>query len=348
MSYDIEKGGYGDRGYGSQRKAATYTNTTITQSSSYQQSGFMGANTNNSTSNISTATSNRDLRNSNGNNNGNNYGGGGEDPLVSAIKENIKQMSSNVTSIQRCASLLGTNRDGSELRDKLSGTIESTKVLARDTAAQLKQLSSHSQVNNQTKIIHQKLTKDFSVWLQEFQETSKTSAQKERTLLPPKQPPPQLQQQQLQGGGYNSTSRIPDTFPQGNGNYEDYHSETEKQSLLESSRKQQLMQLENEREFNDALIQDRENGIKQIESAVTEVNEIFTDLANLVHEQGFMIDNIESNIESTAVQTKAAVGELQQASKHQRSARSKMCILAVILSVIAAIVTLILVLSLKK
>lgn len=49
------------------------------------------------------------------------------------------------------------------------------------------------------------------------------------------------------------------------------------------------MQLENEREFNDALIHDREMGIKQIETAVMEVNEIFTDLASLVHEQGFMI-----------------------------------------------------------
>ena len=49
------------------------------------------------------------------------------------------------------------------------------------------------------------------------------------------------------------------------------------------------MQIENEREFNDALIQDREMGIKQIETSIAEVNEIFTDLANLVHEQGFQI-----------------------------------------------------------
>jgi syntaxin 7 len=258
-----------------------------------------------------------------------------EDPLVSAVKENIKQMSTNVTSIQKSVSVLGTNRDGQELRDRLAGTIETTKILARDTTAQLKQLSTHNQGSNQNKMVHQKLTKDFSVWLGKFQEISKISAQKERTLLPPKQPPP------LQ-------NRTPDTFPQAHGNYDDYHTETEKQSLLEASRKQQLLQLENEREFNDALIQDREMGIKQIETAVVEVNEIFTDLANLVHEQGFMIDNIESNIESTAVQTQAGVKELQAASKHQRSARSKLCILAVIIAIIAGVVTLILVLSLKK
>jgi len=260
-----------------------------------------------------------------------------EDPLVSAIKENIKQMSTNVTSIQKSVTVLGTNRDGQDLRDRLAGTIETTKILARDTTAQLKQLSTHNQGSNQNKMVHQKLTKDFSVWLGKFQEISKISAQKERTLLPPKQP----QQPQQQ-------NRQPDTFPQAHGNYDDYHTETEKQSLLESSRKQQLLQLENEREFNDALIHDREMGIKQIESAVVEVNEIFTDLANLVHEQGFMIDNIESNIESTAVQTSAGVKELQAASKHQRSARSKLCILAIIIAIIAAVVTLILVLTLRK
>ncbi len=49
------------------------------------------------------------------------------------------------------------------------------------------------------------------------------------------------------------------------------------------------MQIENEREFNDAMIQDREEGIQQIEATITEVNGIFTDLAQLVHEQGYMI-----------------------------------------------------------
>lgn len=309
MAYDIERGGYGNSGRG-------------------YQSGFGSNNGGGFGNNRSTSPLSHDA------------GGFGnqsfEDPLVSAIKENIKQMSTNVTSIQKSVSILGTNRDGQDLRDRLTGTIETTKILARDTTAQLKQLSSHNQGSSQNKMIHQKLTKDFSVWLGKFQELSKISAQKERTLPPPKQAPQQQGRQ--------------DTFPQtyGNGNYDDYHAETEKQGLLEASRKQQLLQLENEREFNDALIHDREMGIKQIESAVVEVNEIFTDLANLVHEQGFMIDNIESNIESTAVQTSAGVKELQAASKHQRSARSKLCILAIIIAIVAAVVTLILVLTLKK
>lgn len=107
------------------------------------------------------------------------------------------------------------------------------------------------------------------------------------------------------------------------------------------------MQIEAEREFNDAVIADRETGIKQIEQTITEVNEIFTDLANLVHEQGFMIDNIESNIESTVHNTAEGVVQLRKASEHQKSARNKMCWLALIIAIIAGVLTLILVLSIK-
>lgn len=39
----------------------------------------------------------------------------------------------------------------------------------------------------------------------------------------------------------------------------------------------------------DALIADREQGIKEIEKTVVEVNEIFRDLSHLVQEQGVMI-----------------------------------------------------------
>jgi hypothetical protein len=44
---------------------------------------------------------------------------GGEDPLVSSLKENIRQISNNVTNLTKLVSTLGTIRDGPELREKL-------------------------------------------------------------------------------------------------------------------------------------------------------------------------------------------------------------------------------------
>jgi len=75
------------------------------------------------------------------------------------------------------------------------------------------------------------------------------------------------------------------------------------------------------------------------------VNALFTDLATLVDQQGVMIDNIESNIEDTRVHTSEAVKEVTKASNYQKSARSKMCWLALIIVIVMAVIAVIIVLK---
>lgn len=53
--------------------------------------------------------------------------------------------------------------------------------------------------------------------------------------------------------------------------------------------RQEFVLLDNEIAFNEAIIEEREQGIKEIQEQIGEVNEIFKDLAMLVHEQGVMI-----------------------------------------------------------
>jgi hypothetical protein len=50
--------------------------------------------------------------------------------------------------------------------------------------------------------------------------------------------------------------------------------------------------LDNEIAFNEAVIEEREQGIHEIQQQIGEVNEIFKDLAVLVHEQGTMIGKL--------------------------------------------------------
>lgn len=49
------------------------------------------------------------------------------------------------------------------------------------------------------------------------------------------------------------------------------------------------MYLDNEIAFNEAIIEERDLGIQEVQQQIGEVNEIFKDLAVLVHEQGTMI-----------------------------------------------------------
>lgn len=50
-----------------------------------------------------------------------------------------------------------------------------------------------------------------------------------------------------------------------------------------------MLFLDNEITFNEAIIEEREQGIQEIQQQIGEVNEIFKDLAVLVHGQGTMI-----------------------------------------------------------
>ena len=79
-------------------------------------------------------------------------------------------------------------------------------------------------------------------------------------------------------------------------------------------------------------------GIRFLDYQILEVNEIFRDLGTLVHEQQGMLDNIESNIESTVQRTHDAEKELTQANRSQKKLRAKMCCLLIFLAVISLIV----------
>lgn len=102
--------------------------------------------------------------------------------------------------------------------------------------------------------------------------------------------------------------------------------------------------MDNEIAFNEAIIEERDQGIQEIQQQIGEVNEIFKDLAVLVHEQGTMIgklismhlilihsmikeadivflfpDDIGSNIEGAHAATAQAKSQLVKAAKSQRS-----------------------------
>lgn len=83
------------------------------------------------------------------------------------------------------------------------------------------------------------------------------------------------------------------------------------------------MALDNTIEFNDAIYQEREEGLLEIRQQITEVNEIFKDLAVIVQEQGEMLDDIDSNIVRTEVSTEQGTKELKKASEYQKRTRNK-------------------------
>lgn len=79
---------------------------------------------------------------------------------------------------------------------------------------------------------------------------------------------------------------------------------------------QQQTQLQIEEEVDMSMLREREQAIRKIESDIVEVNQIFKDLATMVHDQGEVIDSIEANIESSSIQIHEGTQQLIKASDY--------------------------------
>lgn len=73
------------------------------------------------------------------------------------------------------------------------------------------------------------------------------------------------------------------------------------------------------------VAQEREDGIRRIQNQVSEVNQMFRDLASIVSEQGQQFESIERQAEIASVNTKQAVSELRKAVDRQRGTRERLC-----------------------
>ncbi len=85
---------------------------------------------------------------------------------------------------------------------------------------------------------------------------------------------------------------------------------------------------------------ERESEIRNIEQSVGELNELFRDVAHIVHEQGAQLDSIDANVQNVVGDTREADVELRSASRYQKNARSKACCLLLILAVLLVIIIL--------
>ncbi len=101
------------------------------------------------------------------------------------------------------------------------------------------------------------------------------------------------------------------------------------------------LQLQSSAQFAQAeldRIREKQEAIMQIESDVTQLNEMFHDLNFLVQEQQVGIDVIENNISQAKQETTEASVQLVEANEYQKSNRKCMCcIFAIILAIAIAI-----------
>lgn len=173
------------------------------------------------------------------------------------------------------------------------------------------------------KYTQQKLSREFQASGTEFQAIQRLALEKERASA-------------------SAARTALDSSDPSNQPYSD--SPSQQQSQLQEQEQLRLAS-QDEVDFQDSLIVERESEIRNIEQSVGELNELFRDVAHIVHEQGGQLDTISGNVQNVATDTQHADIELRSASRYQKSARGKACCLLVILAVVLIIIVLAVVLG---
>lgn len=241
-----------------------------------------------------------------------------------SIGSNIQKISQNVKSMQQLVNQLGTDQDNQQLRAQLHQVQHYTGGLAKDTTVELRQFKSlsvpHGQDSRTWQMQTERLTREFTQALNDFQAAQRQAASKEKEAL--KRARADSDAHYFEGSGQGGALLDLDD------------------NKAPSSQSQMQIQMEQEQELQE--LQEREKQIRQLESDIMDVNQIFKDLATMVHEQGEIIDSIEANVESAQVHVSQGGTQLQQARLYQnRARRKKVCIIAIGLVVLAIIIGLI-------
>jgi len=144
---------------------------------------------------------------------------------------------------------------------------ELTTRIAHDTAEDFNRLDSQALGNKQRRMQVERLKSNFAKVLKDYQQTSQQAADKQRQFVAIAKRKTQVAE--------------PSSPPA-----------DERTSLLAQERMQMRMQqqaLDSEIQYNDMLIKDREDSIRDIEGTILEINSLFKDLAQTVTMQGEMV-----------------------------------------------------------
>ncbi|KAK0189057.1 t-SNARE [Armillaria mellea] len=231
--------------------------------------------------------------------------------LQSSLSLQVFKINANIQGIRKLIEQLGTPRDSDVLRKRLHDLTESTQSMVKRGSEDLKKLAVLQGSLPHQHASLQKTSRDFQLSLSSFQHAQRASAERQRTVV----------EDVRMAVGDDQGDHQPDAV--------------QHQSLLLQSRLSP-----HELAYQESLIQERENDIREIESGIHELAEIYRDLGMIVGEQGEMLDNIEANISSVALDTSRASEELTTAAHYQRKAGKRAACLMIVLTVVTAIVLL--------
>ncbi|KAH8899719.1 t-SNARE [Thozetella sp. PMI_491] len=208
---------------------------------------------------------------------------------------------------------LGTRRDTPRVRERVHELLEESREQFKEVGEGVKKIQTWEDPSATQKYTQQKLSREFQVALSDFQGLQRQALEKQKASV-------------------SAAKAAIDSEAGASG------SPQQEQQLQQ----QELTRLaaQDEVDFQEALIIEREEEIRHIEQGVGDLNVLFQQVAQIVTEQGEQLDTIANNVENVRTDTEGADLELRRAARYQRQARGKACCLLIILAVIAVIIIL--------
>ena len=227
------------------------------------------------------------------------------DRAFSELTDAIRAYQEHITGISRLSRKLGSREDSRNLRDNIHVHMDKGRVCMTSITIQLKSFSSFvSKATGQQKIkrraAQRKLVRDFKTQVKQYEKYSKSASALE-------------EQSEVRGSSQDYCTPNSEASMFASGDPVLYEETEENQRLLGQ-----------EAILNDEIIAERQQAMRSVHQSVQQVNEIFSDLADLVEEQHEEIVTIDSEARDAYDKTKNGVGELGKASEYQQSTNNKM------------------------
>ncbi|GAM87220.1 hypothetical protein ANO11243_052420 [Dothideomycetidae sp. 11243] len=240
--------------------------------------------------------------------------------FTTELSDKLFSLTSNITQLSNQISKLGTKRETERGRERVQELLEETSNGFKEVGEGLKKVQGWQDLGPSQRYTQGKLNQEFKASLSEFQVVQRRA----------------IEQQRKSAAAARAALDEGTSGQGGEGGQQQQQLQEQEQLRLAD---------QSEVDFQESLIVERESEIRNIEQSVGELNELFRDVAHMVHEQGQQLDIISDNVTNTRDDTRAADSNLRTASRHQKNARNKACCLLMILAIILVVVILAVVLG---
>lgn len=230
--------------------------------------------------------------------------------------------------LEKANRTVGTPKDNQSLRDKVHDVQSGTNQRISTTSKDLQRLTVVvRRGDKQQKLQVEKLTSDFTHVVQMYSKSQQVIAAKMKQVLLVNASQQDDLNRDLIGFGDSSQQQ-------------------QQQQQQEQQLRQQ--QIQRDLQFEQDMMLEREQRMRQIEADVLDVNQIMKELSSITHQQSEVIDTIENTIEHTVGNVESGHTELAKAAEYQNRYRRKVLILLIIAVILGVIITGVIVSRLKN